>query len=151
MEFRFNLENIDSIAQKIAESLQSKVVLFYGQMGSGKTTLIKSLTRVLGSNDNVTSPTYSLVNEYKGDEIGIFHFDLYRLKDEREAIDFGFEEYLDHGNLVLIEWPEKVLELLPESVDVISLQQEENGSRTLKLYLKIDLTDKKLMMTQNFY
>lgn len=150
MDYRFDLENIDSIAQKIAENLQSKVVLFYGQMGSGKTTLIKSLARFLGSKDNVTSPTYSLVNEYKGDEIDIFHFDLYRLKDEKEAIDFGFEEYLEQGKLVFIEWPEKVIELLPESVDVISLQSEENGFRNLKLNLKINLTEKNLMLTQNF-
>ncbi|MBL7875590.1 MAG: tRNA (adenosine(37)-N6)-threonylcarbamoyltransferase complex ATPase subunit type 1 TsaE [Cyclobacteriaceae bacterium] len=88
--------------------------LFYGEMGSGKTTLIKYLVKELGLNSLVTSPTFSIVNEYS--EPGknpVYHFDLYRLKNEVEALDIGFDEYLSSGNLCLIEWPEKVESLLP--------------------------------------
>lgn len=93
-----------------------KIFAFYGEMGAGKTTLIKNICNFLEVKDNVSSPTYSLVNEYetlKGDLI--YHFDFYRIKNKQEALDMGCEEYFYSNNLCLIEWPEMLGEILPES------------------------------------
>ncbi|HXC03827.1 MAG TPA: tRNA (adenosine(37)-N6)-threonylcarbamoyltransferase complex ATPase subunit type 1 TsaE [Bacteroidia bacterium] len=93
---------------------KEKVIAFHGPMGAGKTTLIKALCMELGVGDNTSSPTYSLVNEYRtntGERI--YHFDFYRIKNEDEARDMGLEEYLDSGSWCFIEWPEKVASLLP--------------------------------------
>lgn len=91
-----------------------KVFLFYGQMGAGKTTLINALCRELGVTENTSSPTFAIVNEYRSPVSNIFHFDFYRLKNQTEAMDIGFEEYLDSGKYCFIEWPEKIPGLLPE-------------------------------------
>ena len=144
------IQDINKIATALVESFTSNVVLFYGEMGTGKTTLIKSLVRELGSEDDVSSPTYSLVNEYQGEDSLIYHFDLYRLKSIEEAIDMGFEEYLNPMDIVFIEWPEKILPLLPESVDVITLIQANSDERSLKLSLNMNLTTKNLMEQRNF-
>lgn len=94
---------------------QSKIVLFYGHMGAGKTTFINTLCKELNVVSETNSPTFSIVNEYvtKEDKI-IYHFDFYRLKSEMEAYDLGYEDYLYSGNLCLIEWPEKIPSLIPE-------------------------------------
>ena len=102
-----SLHELDDAAQKIIEYAGSqKTFLFYGDMGAGKTTLIKSLCKQLGTNDNVASPTFSIVNEYNAPGRNIYHFDFYRLKTQTEALDMGFEEYLYSGNYCFIEWPE---------------------------------------------
>ena len=106
--------------------------LFYGEMGSGKTTLIKYLVKELGLNMLVTSPTFSIVNEYS--EMGknsVYHFDLYRLKNDVEALDIGFDEYLSSGNLCLIEWPEKVELLLPTHFFGVKIQHLDAISREI--------------------
>ena len=91
-----------------------RVLAFYGEMGAWKTTFIKSLCTGLGVHGPVTSPTFSIVNEYPGPSGNrIYHFDFYRLKQEREAVEIGLEEYLESGQWCLLEWPEKVLNLLP--------------------------------------
>lgn len=91
-----------------------RVLAFYGEMGAGKTTFIKSLCTGLGVHGPVTSPTFSIVNEYPGPPGNkIYHFDFYRLKHEREAVEIGLEEYLESSQWCLLEWPEKVLNLLP--------------------------------------
>lgn len=106
--------------------------LFFGDMGSGKTTLIKHLVKELGLQDAVVSPTYSIVNMYGNpDENPVYHFDFYRLKSELEALDLGFEEYLTSGHLCLIEWPEKVKSLLPEAVFEVNIQYRDAMSREL--------------------
>lgn len=93
---------------------QNNIVLFRGEMGSGKTTLIKAFCKAKGVESGLGSPTYSLVNEYETNQgEHIYHFDLYRIKDEAEALDIGWEEYMASGNICLIEWPEKVENLLP--------------------------------------
>ena len=97
----------------IAELGNKRVILFYGEMGSGKTTLIKEICRQLGVKDTMSSPTYGLVNEYKGTAGKIYHFDLYRVKDLNECLDMGMEEYLDSGNYCFIEWPEVAKGILP--------------------------------------
>ena len=110
-----NLNDLVIVAQSIIkQSFNKKIVLLNGEMGVGKTTLVKEIAKLLGVEENVSSPTFSIVNEYHGNEV-IFHFDFYRLEDEEEAYDFGIEEYFDSGNLCLLEWPEKISNLLPSS------------------------------------
>lgn len=97
-------------------------------MGAGKTTFIKAFCKVLGILETVSSPTYSIVNEYEGSAGAVFHFDFYRIKDIQEAYDLGFEEYLYGGAICLIEWPQKIAELLPESlikIDIIIVSETE--------------------------
>jgi tRNA threonylcarbamoyladenosine biosynthesis protein TsaE len=109
----------------------STVISFFGPMGAGKTTFIKTICKKMGVEDNVTSPTYSLVNEYRNNKgETIYHFDFYRIKDEKEALDMGFEDYLYSGNPCLIEWPEKVSTLLPKEMVKVTII-EEQGTRII--------------------
>jgi tRNA threonylcarbamoyladenosine biosynthesis protein TsaE len=107
------------------------IFLFYGDMGAGKTTLIKSLCECLGTTEAVTSPTFSIVNEYIGSESRIYHFDFYRLKNETEALDMGYEEYFYSGAYCFIEWPEKIPGLLPEHYISISITETADNSREI--------------------
>ena len=132
----YTLTDLPKIAQEIKE-LSSKIPsiwLFRGQMGAGKTTLIKEICKELGVKHTVQSPTFSLVNEYhtENDQI-IYHFDLYRLKNVQEALSIGIEDYLDSGNICLVEWPEQAEELwdLPHTTFQISLNDSQ--TRTLQL------------------
>jgi len=101
---------------------EKKVFAFYGQMGAGKTTFIKEICKILGVIDNTSSPTFSVINEYKTTKgESVFHFDFYRLKNETEAYDLGYEDYLYSGNYCFIEWPEKIGELLPEDAVKVSI------------------------------
>lgn len=111
-----------------------KIWLFKGEMGSGKTTFIKVLGEVLGVTDHMSSPTFSIVNEYlAGNDHKVYHFDFYRIKNEAEAYDIGTEEYFYSGNYCLIEWPEKIPTLIPaERVEVI-ISPENQTHRTLAL------------------
>lgn len=115
MQLHLNSLNDLSAAAKSILSFagDEKIFLFYGQMGAGKTTLINTLCRELGVTENTSSPTFAIVNEYNGPKENIFHFDFYRLKNQTEALDIGFEEYLDSGKYCFIEWPEKIPDLLP--------------------------------------
>ena len=111
-----------------------RVFAFDGAMGAGKTTFIKSLCEQMGTDDVVNSPTFAIVNVYDIDQPyrgEVYHFDCYRLKDIREAIDFGAEEYLYSGNYCFIEWPEKIETLLPEDTIWIKIVPQENGDRQL--------------------
>ena len=134
MKTTYRLAEIESIATKLLDKLHSRVLLFYGKMGSGKTTLIKEIAAQLGVKDLTNSPTFSLVNEYvtgKGEPM--YHFDFYRIEREEEAYDMGFEEYLDSGSWCLIEWPEKVENLLPLDSAVIRIEINPDDSRTIQL------------------
>ncbi|WP_158825798.1 tRNA (adenosine(37)-N6)-threonylcarbamoyltransferase complex ATPase subunit type 1 TsaE [Mucilaginibacter lacusdianchii] len=106
-----------------------KIFLFYGDMGAGKTTFIKALCERLGITDDVTSPTFSIVNEYIGTSAKIYHFDFYRLKNQNEALDMGYEEYFYSDAYCFIEWPEKIPDLLPEHYTKISIQVLNASSR----------------------
>ncbi len=108
-------------------------ILFYGEMGAGKTTFIKAFCAALGVEDTVSSPTFSIVNEYSSSHGIIYHFDFYRLKNQTEALDLGLEEYLDSGNYCLIEWPEKIPDLLPENYVRISLKVQPDQQRKLTI------------------
>ena len=134
MEIQFSLDQIDLAAQKIITSHPEKVILFNGEMGAGKTTMIKALCKALGVNETTASPTFSLVNEYRtaGGET-VYHFDVYRLRNENEALDMGIEEYLYSGNWCFIEWPEKIPTLIPGKRSVIHIEVLPDGYRKLTL------------------
>ena len=102
-------------------------------MGAGKTTLIKALCESLGTAEPVTSPTFSIVNEYIGESRKIYHFDFYRLKNQTEALDLGYEEYFYSGAYCFIEWPEKIPDLLPEHYISVQIQVTGNNSRQITI------------------
>lgn len=133
MQYQFNLSEIEFIAQRIASSNPEKVILFNGQMGAGKTTFIKALAKALGVENPTSSPTFSLVNEYEAHDGLVYHFDMYRLKNETEALDFGIEDYLYSGHWCFIEWAEKIPNLIPKKHSVITIEIMENGDRKLIL------------------
>ncbi len=134
MKKNYKLPEIGSVAKSIIDESDSRILLFYGEMGSGKTTLIKEIAAQLGVKDLTNSPTFSLVNEYATGEGGrMYHFDFYRIEQEEEAYDIGFEEYLDSGDWCLIEWPEKVENLLPLDAVVIRIDINPDDSRTIQL------------------
>ena len=108
MEVTYNLQDIDRTAKTVLTALSSKTLLFVGEMGSGKTTFIKALTKALGSFDQVSSPTFSIVNEYQTDSDVIYHFDLYRIESEAELYQIGIEDYLASDGWKMIEWPDRL-------------------------------------------
>ena len=116
MKIKFSLDKIDEIAKKVLQNSRTKIIIFSGQMGTGKTTLISSISKILGSNSTVSSPTFSIVNEYELPNDKIYHFDFYRIKNYTEALDIGFEEYLKSDSWNFIEWPEKIYPLLPKGI-----------------------------------
>jgi tRNA threonylcarbamoyladenosine biosynthesis protein TsaE len=128
-------EDIEKVAHDFLPLLKKhKVVAFYGNMGVGKTTFIKSLCRVMGVSGHITSPSFALVNEYEGKEgETIFHFDFYRLKNVSEVFDMGYEDYFFSDNYCLIEWPGKVAEVLPDNRLDVLMMENEDGSRTIKV------------------
>ena len=134
MEITFSLDEINDVAKKILEQNLNKVILFYGEMGVGKTTFIKALAKKIGVYEATSSPTFSLVNEYQtSNNQVIYHFDFYRLNTEIEALDMGIDEYLYSGNWCFIEWAEKIPNLVSESHSVISISLLSDGRRSLKL------------------
>lgn len=134
MEIIFSLDEIKQVAKKILLEKPHKVILFHGNMGVGKTTFIKALSRELGVTDATSSPTFSIVNEYKADDnFMVYHFDMYRLKSEIEALDMGIEDYLYSGNWCFIEWAEKIPNLIPDDFTTINLSQTTDGKRNLKM------------------
>ena len=135
MEKRFSLTEINEVAKEILQKVDSKILLFIGEMGVGKTTLIKEVVKALGCKDDVSSPTFSIVNEYDVDDGLVYHFDFYRIKNETEAFDIGFEDYIYSGQWCFIEWPEKIIGLLPEDINHIYLDSEEGNKRKITLKL----------------
>jgi len=129
----FNIEVIDDVAREVLKHAEQKTILFYGKMGIGKTTLISALVRALGGNDEASSPTFSIVNEYQVENDKVYHFDCYRLKDAYEALDIGIEDYFDSNNWIFIEWPDKIDAILPSSVTKLELTIGENDQRRLVL------------------
>ncbi len=126
---------LEEAASRVLETCKNaKVFAFYGEMGAGKTTLIKALSRHLGSGDSLSSPTFSIVNEYR-DAGGnpIYHMDLYRLKNLEEAEEIGVEEYLHSGHYCFIEWPELILPILPDDAVHLLLETSADQSRKLTI------------------
>jgi tRNA threonylcarbamoyladenosine biosynthesis protein TsaE len=133
LEINYKLADIEEVAKQLVNNLKTKTWLFYGNMGVGKTTLIKAIVKQLGCKDEVSSPTFSIINEYEIINDKIFHFDLYRIKDLEEAYNFGIEDYLDSNHYIFIEWPEKIESILTDELDKISIEIVSEENRKLEL------------------
>ncbi|MBL1233237.1 MAG: tRNA (adenosine(37)-N6)-threonylcarbamoyltransferase complex ATPase subunit type 1 TsaE [Vicingaceae bacterium] len=131
----FALADLPQIAEQLLSAIgKHKIITFYGEMGAGKTTLIKQLCKTLKVMDTIQSPTFSIVNEYlTEDNKQIYHFDFYRIKEEEEALDFGVEEYFYSGNYCFIEWPEKIPNLIPEKAVKVSITLTEDNKRLITI------------------
>lgn len=131
MELTYTLEELPEIADILLASNNSKTFLFYGELGVGKTTLIKEMARKLGVDEELSSPSFSIINEHLFNGEKLFHYDFYRLESEEEALDLGIEDYFfsDHWNF--IEWPDRINGLLPPNGIRIKLTKNDNGSRTI--------------------
>lgn len=131
-----DLSELSAAASKILDLTDGKrVYLLYGEMGVGKTTLIKELCKQLGVVENVSSPTFSIVNEYHSADHRIYHFDFYRLKDEEEAYDLGYEEYFYSEAFCFVEWPDKIADLLPEGAVKLCIASIDSQERLIEIHL----------------
>ena len=137
-----SLDTIDDAALKFAEILKEhRIIAFYGEMGAGKTTFIKALCNVLGVEDEVNSPTFTIVNEYDSPLYSpIYHFDFYRIDSLRELYEIGFSEYIDSGELIFFEWPEKIEDILPEECLRVNIKITDNGGRVISWYTSTGLS-----------
>ena len=137
MDLTYSLENIETAAKQfLAATKMHKVFAFHGEMGSGKTTLIREICNQLEVRNVVTSPTFSIINEYATREGAIiYHMDLYRIKDESEAVDAGVEECINSGHTCFIEWPEKAPHILPADIVHIEFSRESGNQRKLQIKL----------------
>lgn len=136
MAFNIEISSLDKISEAAAQFVSKmgdrKVYVFYGKMGAGKTTFIKSVCETLGVTDVINSPTFAIVNEYEdGKGEPIYHFDFYRINKEEEAYDFGYEDYFYSNNVCFIEWPEMVQNLIPEDAIEVHITENEDGTRTV--------------------
>lgn len=135
MEIQINsIEEINQAAQTFVAAMgKRKVFAFYGKMGAGKTTFIKAVCQTLGVEDVINSPTFAIVNEYiDGQGQPIYHFDFYRIKTPQEVLDIGYEDYVYSGHVCFMEWPELVENLLPDDVVKVTIEENEDGSRTVR-------------------
>lgn len=134
MKIEYSLDEIASVASTLIAQNLNKIILFKGEMGVGKTTFIKELCKQLGVQEATSSPTFSLVNEYQIKENEcIYHFDMYRLKHEVEALDMGIEDYFYSVNWCFVEWSENIPSLIPDAHSVISITMMTDGKRELEL------------------
>ncbi|MDT0649988.1 tRNA (adenosine(37)-N6)-threonylcarbamoyltransferase complex ATPase subunit type 1 TsaE [Autumnicola edwardsiae] len=133
MSLTYDLDQLDMAVNHILEHTKSKTLLFYGEMGAGKTTLIRALVSALGAEESASSPTFSLVNEYLTPEGPIYHFDFYRINSKAEALDMGIEDYLDASAWKFIEWPQKIESFLDENSQKVEILIKNTDLRLLKL------------------
>ena len=131
-----SLDNIEEVAKEFIDLMGDDTIFaFYGKMGAGKITFIKALCKALGVEDEVNSPTFAIVNEYRSESTAelIYHFDFYRIKKVEEVYDLGYEDYFYSGALCFIEWPELIEELLPEDTKKISIEENNDGERIITI------------------
>lgn len=134
MKLTYQLSELKEISKKIISQFNTpKTLLFYGEMGVGKTTLIKELVKQLGVLEITSSPTFSIVNEYKGKKNSVFHFDFYRITNEEEVYDIGIEDYFYQNAWCFIEWPEQIPNILPEDSIVIKLKKNLDETRIIEI------------------
>ncbi len=128
-------DQLHEVAEALLDSLDGRtVVALRGEMGAGITSLVRAVAEQLGASDQVSSPTFALVNQYEGAEgERIFHFDFYRIEDEREAFDLGYEEYFYSGDLCFVEWPEKIEGLMPDAVMEVRITVEGPTERSFEI------------------
>ena len=131
MELEYTLEDIDLVAKQLIDSFTHSIVAIIGQMGSGKTTLVQSIVSQLGSDETVSSPTFGLVHEYNIRNGKLIHMDLYRLEQESELEQLGFDDYLYSGNLCLIEWPGLAANHIQGGCHHLSIEWVTNRKRKL--------------------
>ena len=134
-KIKYKLENIELAVNFILSNINTRFLLFNGTMGSGKTTLIKAIVSKLGSTDSVSSPTFSLVNEYKINNSIAYHFDFYRIENETEVLDIGIEDYFLEDSWCFMEWSEKIPNLVPDNVNYINFKVLDDGNRTIEIDL----------------
>ena len=134
MIITYSLKDLDTVAKQIINQAKFKTLLFNAEMGMGKTTLIKAIVKALHCDDEVSSPTFSLVNEYQTKTETIFHFDLYRVENEEELYSFGIEDYLYSNHWILAEWPDLLKPLLQGEFSTISIVRLDNGDRQLEMF-----------------
>jgi len=127
----FSLNQINRVAKDLVSSFTSKIVLLQGDLGAGKTTLVRSLVKALGSNSSVSSPTFGIVHEYNLPDDVVFHIDLYRIEHFSALAQFGFEEYVDSGSYCFIEWPQIGMPYIPEDHHLISLEAQNDHTRKI--------------------
>ena len=129
------IKDLYSVAMELVPLVaEYKIILLEGEMGAGKTTFIKEIAKAFKVIDDVSSPTYSLVNEYRdGEDKAYFHFDFYRINDEEEALDIGVEDYLYSGNVCFLEWSSLIPSLIPEKFLKIGIEIQDENSRNLKV------------------
>ena len=138
MLIKYKIDEIKIVATRLLKAFKNKIILFDGEMGSGKTTLIAAIVKELGVIDMASSPTFSIVNEYKLFDDKIYHFDFYRIKNTNEALDIGIDEYFSLSTWLFIEWPEKIQPLIPEDSTIIKLYNNSDNERQLEC---LDLKD----------
>ncbi|MBK9737366.1 MAG: tRNA (adenosine(37)-N6)-threonylcarbamoyltransferase complex ATPase subunit type 1 TsaE [Saprospiraceae bacterium] len=129
-----------TVVNILTDCIESKIFCFIGNLGAGKTTLIKSICKCLGYQHEVTSPTYSLINHYSVLNANIFHMDLYRLTDVEEALEIGIEEYLHSGHYCLIEWPQLIIPLIEDLFYIVNISVDENQDRKIEVIGMINPT-----------
>jgi|TARA_B110000914_G_C15316064_1_gene377973 tRNA threonylcarbamoyladenosine biosynthesis protein TsaE len=134
-KIKYKLENIELAVNFILSNINTRFLLFNGTMGSGKTTLIKAIVSKLGSTDSVSSPTFSLVNEYKINNSIAYHFDFYRIENETEVLDIGIEDYFLKDSWCFMEWSEKIPNLIPDNVNYINFKVLDDDNRTIEIDL----------------
>lgn len=138
-QIELKIENLDSIqhaAEQFVDAMGDfSVFAFYGEMGAGKTTFINAICRTLGVDDITNSPSFSIANEYRSETTAelIYHFDFYRIEDEREAEDIGIDDYFESGAICLIEWPERIENLLPDHTVRVDIKPNDDNSRSVTL------------------
>ena len=133
MTFSYSLSEINKASKFIFENINNKIILFNGDLGTGKTTLIKNLCLELGSTENVSSPTFPILNIYEDKKIKIYHADLYRVKNIKDLNELGFFEIINNDNWLFIEWPKQIIKVIDKPFSILNIEIDLNNNRIIQL------------------